>query len=234
MKKKILAICIIGTFIATSLSVLSATSIRTSSIREGAIKEISNQELVDRTNCVGQTEIVVSSENPSIWVDLIAPDAWSVINNPLEVNGWRHLVATANPGERLEGSWQVIFDDTQGNRLSWTEEIAFDVFQRPGASNWKEERFDEMDDDWYLKGGQWESIRIHSIANWNYSLWDYDNEEWVFEDFGHLEDLEYKEFWVVKTRNKTTLNPFLTFLENHPLILPMLRLLLLRLGLQQY
>lgn len=219
MKKKILAVCIVGIFLVTSLPILSATGIRTSSIKDGANKEISIQELNTQYNCVGQTEIVVSSDHPSIWVTLIGPGSWSTKSNPLKVHGYRHLVATAGPGEKLEGSWEVEFYDTQGNRLPWTEEIAFDVYQRPGENNWKEERFDEMDDDWYLEGGQWDTINMHSIANWEYYLWDYENEEWDFEDFGHLEELEYEEFWVSKKVNKFIDDSgFLDFIQGIPLL----------------
>lgn len=193
MSKKMLTIWIISIFIMASLTVISVNANKSSM----EINESSNCFSVVSTNCAAQTQIRVNSYEPEIWVSLINPPShWSVRLLPFKVRGWRNLRAFALPGERLEGTWVTQFRDMQGNKLLWEEEISFHVYSNPDEHNIVEEILESKDGEWFFDKG-WNSIYIHSYANWAYYLWNYDASEWELQPQGHLEAFETSgDFWV--------------------------------------
>jgi hypothetical protein len=156
-----------------------------------------------RTNPIvasGRVNIYVSTANHYITAFTLTgvPEKWKIEQNPFQIQGERNLAAAADDYEKLVGSFFTELYDTQGHRLGWEETKPFEVWQSPGDhTHYLYEYQSELSEGWTLELGDI-TVIWHVTANWVRYTWE--NNNWVLNGQGHLEDqlssdmkVEYKQ-----------------------------------------
>jgi hypothetical protein len=140
-------------------------------------------------DAIAQVYFNVVTQNPEITsISLQGVDEiWYTENNPFMMQGYRSLAAAASDNEKLVGSFETQLYDTQGHQLSWSTPVNFLVYQKPGDhTHWQFLQQLTTTTPWTMEAGS-NTVTWHVIANWQRYIWQ--NNQWVFDSFGHLEDM---------------------------------------------
>jgi hypothetical protein len=147
-------------------------------------------------DAIAQVYFNVITQNPQITSFTLqgVDEIWFTKNNPFVIQGYRSLTAAASDNERLVGSFFTELYDTQTHRLNWQETKSFDVYQKPGDhTHWQYYLSETKTNSWTMEGGN-NVVTWHVVANWERYVWQ--NNQWVFDSFGQLEDSKSSSMFV--------------------------------------